>query len=314
VKLTELPANCLPSRVLEDDVYLIDAGGDRLADPLYQISLERLCEQGNPLRIRLPLDTLASITEREGLPGPRGLIVHTGRCGSTLLGNMLGAHPAVRMIKEAEALNQILLDRGSTAAVTAVLRAFGRGLPPGSAVVVKCTTWNILELRRMLVTFPDASAVFLWRPAAEVVASCLDVPPPWVRWRDDPGLCGTWYPGAPADLTDLAAFYGHAWRVTAAAALDAAAEFGDRMKFISYAELRADPRRIATASARHFALPVTPDLAACMTRHADRYSKNPSVRFDPAGAHARRQLTAAQNVVVERMTGRLEAGLASRGG
>lgn len=315
MKPAELPANCLPSRVLDDSVYLIDVGDDRLPEPLYQLSLERLCDQADPVRVRVPLGLLPSIADREGLSGPRGLIVHTGRCGSTLLANMLGAHPAVRMIKEAEALNQILLDRGPEPVVSAILRAFGRGLPRQSAVLVKCTNWNVLALRQVLTTFPGASAIFLWRPAAEVVASCLDVQPPWATWRDDPQVLRTWYPpdpadgASPADMTDPAAFYAHAWRVSAAAALEAAREFGNRVAIMSYAQLRADPGAMATASARHFGLPVTPGLAARMTAHTARYSKNPSVPFDPAGTHARRQLSAAQRAVVERMTAGLEAEL-----
>ncbi len=315
MKASELPANCLPSRVAGDSVYLIDVGDDRLPEPLYQLSLERLCAQADPVKVRLPLSRLTSIVDGEGLPGPRGLIVHTGRCGSTLLANMLSAHPSVRMIHEAETLNQILVDGGSGPAVSAVLRAFGRGLPPSAAVLVKTTNWNVLELGRMLATFPQASAIFLWRPAVDVVASCLDVAPPWEKWQDDPAVRERWYPHDPADgpdpadMTDPAAFYAHAWRASVAAALGAAREFGDRVKVMSYAELRAGPGAMAAASARHFRLPVTPDLVARMTEHTASYSKNPSVPFDPAGAHSRRQLTASQRDVVERMTGRMRAEL-----
>lgn len=315
MKTSEIPANCLPSRVEGDSVYLIDVGHDRLREPLYQLTLARLCRQAEPVKVRLPLSLLSSIVDREGLPGPRGLIVHTGRCGSTLLANMLGAHPAGRMIQEAEALNEILIDGRPASTVSAVLRAFGRGLPPTKAVLVKSTNWNVLELSRVLTAFPEASAVFLWRPAVDVVASCLDEPPPWTKWQDDPAMRDRWYPpdpadGAnPADMTDPAEFYAHAWRVSAAAALAAAREFGNRVKVVSYAELRADPGAVAAANARHFGLPVTPDLVARMTASTARYSKDPSVRFDPAGTHARRQLTAAQRGVVERMTERLQAEL-----
>jgi hypothetical protein len=311
MKLSELPDTCLPSRVLGESVYFIDAGHDRLPEPLYQISLERLCEQGQPVKARLPLDILPGLAEAEGLAGPRGLIFHTGRCGSTLLANMLGAHPAARMIKEPEAFNQILLDRAPTAAVGAVLRAFGRGMPAGTALLLKCTNWNVLEIRRLLSAFGAASALFLWRPAVEVVASCLDVPPPWVSWQHDPGLRDTWYPDGPDDVTDPAVFYAHAWRVCAAAALGAAGEFPGRVRILSYAELRADLSASAAASARYFGLPVTPDLVASMTGQAAMYSKNPSVRFDPGGRHARRQPTPEQRAAVERLTGPLEAALRS---
>ena len=312
MKLTELPANCLPSRVMDENIYLVDVGHDRLAEPLYQVSLERLCEQEKAARVRIGLDTLVSLTESERLAGPQGLIFHTGRCGSTLLANMLGAHPAVRMVKESEALNQILLDHGSPAAVSAILRGFGRGLPAAAALLVKCTNWNMGEYRRLLDAFPAASAIFLWRPAAEVVASCLDVPPLWADWHEDPELCGTWYPQVPAnpaELTRPVEFYAHAWRVTAAAALDAAGEYGSRMRIISYAQLRADPAAVAAASARHFGVPATPEHLARMTAQAAMYSKYPAGPFDPAGVHARPQLSASDRRVVDRIAGRLEARL-----
>lgn len=312
MKVSELPANCLPSRILGNHVYLVDVEQDQLTEPSYQVSLERLCELGRATRVRIGLDTLVTLAASEQLPGPAGLIFHTGRCGSTLLANMLGDHPAVRMIKESEALNEILLDRGSAATVGAIVRAFGRGLPATASLVVKCTNWNILEFRMLLSAFPGASAVFLWRPVAEVVASCLDVPPLWADWPADPELCATWYPQDPADpvdLTDPVAFYAHAWRVTAAAALDAAAEFGNRMRIISYAELSADPAGIAAASARQFGVPVTAEQVSQMATRAGRYSKYPAGPFDPAGVHARPRLSAAHREVAERIAGRLEARL-----
>ncbi len=310
MRLSELPANFLPSRILAGHVYLIGAGQDRFPEPLYQISLARLFEQDQPVTVRLPLKILSALVQLEGLPGPGGLIFHTGRCGSTLLANMLGAHPAVRMIKEPEALNQVLLDREPTAAIAAVLRAFGRGLARGAMLVVKCTTWNIAEQRQLLTTFPQARAIFLWRPAAEVVASCLDTPAPWGSPHDHPWLLGRLIPDGPARRPDPVALYGHAWRAAAQAALQAREEFGDRVKVISYAELRADPGKAAVASARHLALPVTPDLAASMAQHAAMYSKDPAVRFAPAGVHARRPLTATQADLVERMTRDVEGELA----
>ncbi len=312
MKLTELPANCVPSRVLADSVYLIDAGDDRFPEPLYAISLARLCEQGSPVKLRLPLQMLRAITGAEALAGPRGLIVHTGRCGSTLLANMLGIHPAVRMIKEPDALSQILLDRAPASAVAAILRAFGRGLPAASAVLVKCTNWQTLELGRLLAELKQARAIFLWRPAEEVVASYLDQPALWQSWRYDPERRDTWFPREPAyplDFADLAVLYAHAWRVSAIAALRARQEFADRVKIISYAELREDPGEIVRASAQHFGLTATPELTARMTRHAAGYSKSPDVPFDPSGIHARQQLTAAQRRVVSRIAGPLEAEL-----
>ncbi|MDH6129996.1 hypothetical protein [Kitasatospora sp. GP82] len=316
MKIADLPPDCLPSKVASEGVELTDIGRDELPEPFYGQALARLNERGRPVRVRVPLDTLARLSDFEGLPGPRGLVFHVGRCGSTLLANMLGANPAVRSVKEPEALNQALLEgsSGSVEPARTVLRAFGRGLPAESGLVVKCTSWNTRRMRQLLAAFPDAPAVFLWRPAVEVVASCLATEPAWAGWRDDPALGETWFPQDPSAAGDRISFYAHAWRSVAGAALEAAEAFGPRVRFVSYAELRQAPGEVATATARYFGLPVSPESSALMAQQATRYSKDPSgtARFDPAGSHSRPQLTEQQRALVEGITGPQEAALSAR--
>jgi hypothetical protein len=305
-----IPDNCLPGRLDGGDAYLLDIGADDLSDPLYQQSLARIHAAAHPVQLRMPVGRLRALVDAESLPGPAGLIFHTGRCGSTLLANMIGDHPRVRMLKEPEVLNQALADGHPPDTAGTVLRAFARGLDPATRVAVKCTSWNVLAIGGLLDAFPDARAVFLWRPAAEVVASNLNSPPGWVRWRDSPDLMEAWLPGCPAGAADdLSVFYGHAWRVSADAALEVAGHYAGRLRLLPYAALKADPGGTAAGVARHFGLDAGPEETARMGRRAHVYAKDPETRarFSPAGAHARGPLSRRQAEAVAAVAAGREA-------
>jgi hypothetical protein len=159
--------------------------------------------------------------------------------------------------------------------------------------------------------------VFLWRPAAEVVASCLHQPPPWAGFRElrellalrVPLLEGTSDPGiAPAEL------FSRMWNATVRAGLDLAADLGEQAVVISYDDLRADPVGVGGQVARLFGLPATKALADVMGRAAGHYSKDLSGRtaFDPRGAHARPALSSAEHALVARLTALFEREIRSR--
>ena len=247
---------------------------------------------------------------------PAGLIFHTGRCGSTLLANLLAVHPGLRVLSEPDVLSQLLVhqalpDRAGPGRETGLLlSAFSRGTALGA--VVKASTWHVLAGRHILSSVPAVPAVFLWRPAAEVVASCLHQPPPWAGFgelrallaRQVPLLERTGDPGLrPAEL------YARMWNATVRAGLDL-----DRSDVLAYDELRADPAGVASRVAGRFGLPGTDTLADAMTRAAGRYTKDLSGRtaFEPRGAHARPPLSPAEHALVASLTASLEEEIRSR--
>jgi hypothetical protein len=295
-------------------IELTDIGLDPLPEPFFDQSLARL-HAGSPqlpLRVRMPWRTMAALTELRQLPEPSGLVFHTGRCGSTLLANMLGAHPDTRVVKEPEALNQALLEGLPGADVRTLLRGYGAGLPPGGALVMKCTSWNAVRARQLLELVPGVPALFLWRSAAEVVASCLASGAAWDSWRASPVLVDRWFPQASGVAADPVAFYAHAWRATAAAALELSREPGRLVTLMGYHQLQQHPAVMAAEAARLFGLEVNEDANARMVAQTMRYSKDPAgrARFDPGERHARGRLDAADRHLVDQICHREEHELA----
>jgi hypothetical protein len=254
-------------------------------------------------------------------PLPAGLIFHTGRCGSTLLANMLAAYPGLRVLSEPDVLSQLLVhqgfaDQAGAEAVRLLFSAFSRGSGAGRGAVVKASNWHALAARRILAGLPGVPAVFIWRPAAEVVASCLHQPPPWSGFRDLRALLARQVPlleGTDDPATAPVELFARLWSATVRAGLDLVRAHGDQVYVLAYHDLRTDPAAVGTDIAGRFGLHGTNALADAMTRAAGRYSKDLTGRtaFDPCGAHARAPLNSSEHAVVTRWTAPLETEIRS---
>jgi hypothetical protein len=309
-----LPAHAIPTRAdwRKDKIELTDMGEAALTEPFYNMTLARMHEKETPRRFAGSRGALISLAAAERLPPPAAFVFHTGRCGSTLLANMLAGHPDLRVIKEPEILNKLLVRRpGDHDALDALLRVFSRGLGPDQGTVVKVSSWNTVAIERFLMVFPTAPAVFLWREAAPVVASCLAAPPAWRLGRELLGLMEAWasLPDVDADPVGM---YAGAWLAPVTAALAAAEVFGERVTVLSYDELCAAPGHVlADVAARigvSFPDPLAREIVACTTR---TYSKDPDGQavFDPAVMHARTPLGDADLARVAELTGEAAARL-----
>jgi hypothetical protein len=230
------------------------------------------------------------------------------------------------MISEPEIFSDLIWHQGiasvseSDRVIGLLLAAFGRGLravapeaanETGAGVVVKTSNWNVIAARRIIAAVPGVPAVFLWRPAAEVVASCLLTPPPWsgnqklkahlagqvasLDGIDDPEI-------RPAEL------FARVWNATVRAALDLVTAAGDRMRILAYDDLRADPARVAARVVSFFRLRGTAAPADALARILRTYSKDFSGNavFDPRGAHSRAPLDPSDHALVTRLTVQLE--------
>lgn len=309
-----LPAHAIPTRAdwRKDSVELTDMSGVSLTCPFYNMTLAKVLEEGSPRRFAGSRGALIGLAAAERLPSPAAFVFHTGRCGSTLLANMLAGHPALRVIKEPEILNKLLVRRpGDDDALDALLRVFSRGLGPDQGTVVKVSSWNTVAIERFLTVFPTAPAVFVWREAAPVIASCLARPPAWRLGREVLALMDAWAPLPDVDA-DPVGLYAGAWLAPVLAALEAAEVFGERVMMLSYGELCAAPGHVlADAAARigvSFPDPLARDIIARTTR---TYSKDPEGQavFDPAVKHARAPLGDADLARVAELTGEAEARL-----
>ena len=80
-----VPASIDPERRL---VNLLSAGSAWFNEPFYGMTLRRLEGDGRARRLTLSFDELQQALGDER-PEPAGLVLHTSRCGSTLLAKML---------------------------------------------------------------------------------------------------------------------------------------------------------------------------------------------------------------------------------
>lgn len=185
MRLSDVPANALPTRALRGHgiVELMDLSGTSFDEPFYDHSLVALCERSSPWKVLTSFESLTRLTRVEALAPPGLFIFNTGRCGSTLLGNMFKEHPAVRMIQEPGVVNRFLTDGRPVQpdgddgrALRAIISSFGR--TRRSLVAFYAAAWRAavvagLELSRtygnrvhlrsyeQLRTRPDEVATFL---------------------------------------------------------------------------------------------------------------------------------------------------------
>jgi hypothetical protein len=312
----ELPSTAIPVRAEWPDgiVELLEVESqDRAgAAPAVAVSLDRMRAAYGARRWAGSADAVRRLVDREQLPLPAGLIFHCGRCGSTLLANMLAVHPQFRVLNEPDVVNRLLV-RGPSAAGAAardlrmLTRAFGRGLRHGGRVVVKASSWNVLEAPGILAALPGVPAVFLWRRAPDVVASCLYSAPAWAEHRETrQWLAGRLAPGPGAGDLPMkpAELYARTWRAMTRAGHDLPRRAGDRVRLVGYEDLLASPVQVATQIATWFGVRVTDELAEGMRLTARAYSKDPSGRamFDPDGVHSRPALPDRERALVAKLT------------
>lgn len=114
-----------------------------------------------------------------------GVVFHTARCGSTLLAHLLAARQGTSVLDEPPAVNRILADPGLTATsrrslLRRLVATCRVGPGRGAAVVLKCSSRNVLDAGVVLTAFPDTPVVFVLRDPLEVLVSLTERPPGWL--------------------------------------------------------------------------------------------------------------------------------------
>jgi hypothetical protein len=176
-----------PIRVYwQDGCAMVDwcrLGELRFEDPFFDQTVDRALRHpfNDALRLQTPLDVLGP--EQDERPGmqPTGLIFHMSRCGSTLLGRMLGALPGSLVISEAPPVDQVLRARTHAPQVTEDQRALWLRWIVGALgqrwhgeeqrYFLKLDAWHALDLPLIERAFPGVPWVFLYRDPVEVLVS-----------------------------------------------------------------------------------------------------------------------------------------------
>ena len=222
--------------------------------------------------------------------GPAGIIAHVGRCGSTLLCNLLAASGGWVAIKEPEILNRLLRRRANVpdeprretidALVAGVLHSLAHGVRRDAAgaarrCVVKLSSWNLLFADAFIGRLPSTPIVVLTRDPWATVASSLQQLPDWYRAASDMP--------APHDRVALARLFATEWRRIVEAALD----LPGRPLFVRYEALIDDPGAVLGAVRRQLGdnrAQSGDTLGAVMRQYSKAAGQEP---FDPGGMHRR---------------------------
>jgi hypothetical protein len=313
--------------VADAEMELIDVAGCAFDEAFFEASMQRqLLADGSRVRVRAAaLDVLRGA--RQYSQPPSALIFHTGRCGSTLLANLLSVVTDAVLLKEPPVISDLAAARLRAETeearrwVEEILEATCRylcgavGRSSGRAFrVIKLAAWNVGVAHVLLRYFPDTPAVFLFRDPAEVVSSLLFQPPAWhpLLERTAQGQAAffpsTREEGAGGAGSALALF-AHAWRSAVEAALALPRE---RVLFVDYAALVKSPLAELEGVLAHLRRPKPAELETQLASESRKYSKDASVPFDPAGRHRRPKLSEDELRALERIVGSLPAQLAER--
>ncbi len=145
---------------------------------------------------RVPSRSTVVQVRRQDLGGaaagsaPAGIVYHVGRCGSTLVSQLLRQHERLVVYSEPLAVNDVLAppQAWSRAELTGALRTLGACFAShaGQPWVVKLSSWNTLYCDMVAEAFPATPWVLCVRDPLEVCVSLLERRPGWLRDAGEP--------------------------------------------------------------------------------------------------------------------------------
>ncbi|WP_369392994.1 hypothetical protein AB5J72_39530 [Streptomyces sp. CG1] len=305
-----------------DGVGYIDMAGARFTEPFFvQSVIARL--QAVPRAVELAGDRrelMAGLDQpSRGLP-LRGMIFHTGRCGSTLLANALSAIESIMILKEPLFLSSLSI--AATGPDTDELADRTRSLfshalvptrPQQTDLVLKPSSWNVLGSDFWEAVTEGRPRVFVWRPCAEVMESMLESPAGWATGVE-PFLPPSVLEAEQA-ATSAAARRGlslpmrtamAAWLATAARG----AELGKAGALvIPYEAIRRDFRTVVVRVLHHLGIAVSPEVLQTAVSVANVYSKDPSGALPFTSVQPRAKLPNALREAIETAAHDIETAL-----
>jgi hypothetical protein len=215
-------------------VEVVSVGGARLVETFLQNDLARHVLEGSPKRL-VPLDDLRATSDR----AQGAVLLHVGRCGSTLLARALATDPQVVVLREPPLLAALLglpppwrPDPDQLAAAGSWYADFAS--ERGGRLVLKLTSTAFLHVPDVVRAFPGSLLWALVRDPFEVAASVAHSAPPWYRFvAESPrarAALARPLAGIVTGIPDPAATAAAIWRI----GVEALAAYGDRVQFIGY--------------------------------------------------------------------------------
>lgn len=177
-------------------------------DPTLPFLADRIAQVGSFWQAPLP------VVDRP--VAPAALILHAGRCGSTLVSRSLSRLSRCHVLSEPQSLNNVLGVEGlwpflpvpeRRQAVQQVVAALAQAARPGQdRFIVKLSSWNALHLPLLEEAFPGVPKLFIYRQPAEILVSLRNEPAGWMQRAEDRIKAGLFLgvPPAQARTTPLA--------------------------------------------------------------------------------------------------------------
>ena len=202
-----------------ETIQWMDFGSRPLTEPFFQQSVRQLKKLNPNTRVRTT--SVRALDEFSEEISPSGFIFHISRCGSTLLSNGLRAIRGAVVISEAQPIGEAVTSlsewsihsngNGSLRAdnygdvLRGIVRAYGQYRTNGDkGLVIKFSSWNILHIAAIRRLWPQVPCAIVVRDPLEVAVSCLEEPPGWMNWKNQPRLAESmlgWDTEAVASMT-----------------------------------------------------------------------------------------------------------------
>jgi hypothetical protein len=253
-------------------------------------------DSGGTDSVTVPLDAFMAAIEHLPWPHRPRMVCHTGRCGSTLLANMLALSRATIVLKEPSFLNVALVndmqaqESGKTVTwdLTVGLLKYCTYVASSSnrLLVVKASSWTAVDLLTNVRPITEGAWLSLWRDPVAVVASQLSGPP---RWSTS-ALLTSLLKDMPAEATagrDQVELFVSMWS-RAAKAFIASAE---SQRVLSYDQLVDDPRGALGIAEQWLGVIGEPAEHQGLSEVLSRYSKDDPRYARSAGAVPRKTLS-----------------------
>jgi hypothetical protein len=291
--------NSFPIRVYADGgQVMVDwcrLGDERFDEPFFQQTVMRSLRRPYNLAFRrqTPIAALGDLEASDPGLRPSGFIYHMSRCGSTLVGQMLGALEGSLVLSEPNTVDSVL--RSSLNApsedqrvewLRQVMSAHGRRWHGDERrLFVKLDAWHARYVPLFERAFPGVPSIFLYRDPIEVLVSHEGVMSFMMSAVNAPSFLGIDIVSAmqipPAEYRARVLAQFLRWALDNGFA-------GERL--VNYNEL---PDAVWTRIAPLFGVELTEAQAKQMRSAAGRDAKSPDRQFEPDADAKRRKAGAA---------------------
>jgi len=322
--MTELSA-LVPLRVdpTNKTVTLADVGPEEFTDAFFEYTVRRVLDDDSHPSVVVSWDELISESQAwSDRHDVAGLIFNVGRCGSTLLANMMKQHRSLWVLSEPEPLAKPELVSRRTPTLSARTEAEAlyransillqrRAATAGRRLVIKYPSWLAARAPTMAATHSEAAVFGLYRDPQKVVASYIQKPPAFADAMHTPVALQMSVTPSMAALANKpltgASYYASIWISTMIGAM---AVDDERLMLLNYRQLAdAAPECIGPVM-RHLGVNVDGEthdaiLAATRSYAKPKPTADSAQEFDPSGVHARKDLSPRTRAEIASIIGTL---------